>query len=218
MNKEEVRARIGELGVIPAIRVPSAEEALFASQALLHAGIGVVELTMTVPGAIDVIAELARTTPNLMVGAGTALDLDTARRCVDAGAAFLTGPGLDLEILELGARQNILVIPGALTPTEVAAASKAGAELIKIFPCAQLGGPGYIKALKAPFPHAALIASGGVNQQTASDFIRAGASALGIGEHLVPLEAIRLRNEKWIRELCGRFLTIIKEARAISRS
>jgi 2-dehydro-3-deoxyphosphogluconate aldolase/(4S)-4-hydroxy-2-oxoglutarate aldolase len=217
MKKEEVRARICEIGIIPAIRVPSAEEALFASNAVMRGGIGVIELTMTIPGALQVIAELSKTADGLLVGAGTVLDLETARCCVGAGAAFLTGPGLDLEILEFAERENVLVIPGALTPTEVAVASGAGAQLVKIFPCAPLGGAGYIRALKAPFPHVAMIASGGVNQQTASDFIRAGAVALGIGEHLVPAEAARLRNEKWIRELSGRFLNLVKEARAIGK-
>jgi 2-dehydro-3-deoxyphosphogluconate aldolase/(4S)-4-hydroxy-2-oxoglutarate aldolase len=215
MTMEEVRTRIEEIGVIPAIRTASAEEALFAAQAVFRGGINVVELTMTIPGAFDVIRELRRTTPNLMVGAGTVLYLDTARHCLDAGAAFLTSPSFDPEIVEFGASQNALVIPGALTPTEVAAASRAGAGLIKIFPCAPLGGPSYIRALKAPFAHLALIASGGVNQQTASDFIRAGAVALGIGENLIPPEAVRGKKEKWIRELCTRFLGVIREARAL---
>jgi 2-dehydro-3-deoxyphosphogluconate aldolase / (4S)-4-hydroxy-2-oxoglutarate aldolase len=215
MTREEVRGRIEEIGIIPALRVPSAEEALFAAHAVLRGGIGVLEMTMTIPGAFEAIAELTRTSPHLMVGAGTVLDLDTASRCLDAGAAFLTSPSLDLEIVAFGATRNALVIPGALTPTEVAAASKAGADLVKIFPCAQLGGSGYIKALKAPFPHVALMASGGVNQQTASDFIRAGAVVLGIGENLIPPDAVRGKKEKWIHELCVRFLAVIKEARAL---
>jgi 2-dehydro-3-deoxyphosphogluconate aldolase / (4S)-4-hydroxy-2-oxoglutarate aldolase len=215
MTREEVQARIQEIGVMPAIRVASKEDAVFAAGAVFRSGIGVVEMTMTTPGAFEVMAELARTSPELIVGAGTVLDTDTARRCLDAGAAFLTSPGLDVEMIKFAAERDVLVIPGALTPTEVASASRSGAVLIKIFPCAQMGGPSYIKALKAPFPHMALIASGGVNQQTASDFIRSGAVALGIGEHLVPAEAVRARNEKWIRELCGRFLSVIKEARAL---
>jgi 2-dehydro-3-deoxyphosphogluconate aldolase/(4S)-4-hydroxy-2-oxoglutarate aldolase len=215
MTRETVRARIEDMGIIPAVRAASAEDALFAARAVLKGGIGVIEMTMTIPGAFEVIAELRQTHPDLLVGAGTVLLPDTARHCLDAGAAFLTGPGLDPEILEFAAAQNVLAIPGALTPTEVAAASRAGAGLIKIFPCAQMGGPSYIKALKAPFPHVALIASGGVNQQTASDFIRAGAIALGIGEHLIPPDAVRGKKEKWIIELCGRFLGVIKEARAL---
>jgi 2-dehydro-3-deoxyphosphogluconate aldolase/(4S)-4-hydroxy-2-oxoglutarate aldolase len=217
MTREKVRARIEEIGIIPAIRAASAEEALFAAQAVLRGGISVVEMTMTVPGAFEVIAELRRTSPNLMVGAGTVLYLDTARHCLDAGAAFLTGPGLDLEMIEFGVTRNVLVIPGAMTPTEVATASRTGAELIKIFPCAQMGGPNYIRALKAPFPHLALIASGGVNQQTAGDFIRAGSVALGIGENLIPPDALRGRKADWIRELCGRFLGVVREARAIGK-
>jgi len=217
MTRAKAGAAIKEVGIIPAVRVPTAEEALFAAQAVLRGGIGVIEMTMTIPGAFEVITELKRTSPNLLVGAGTVLDLDTARLCMDAGAAFLTGPGLNPELLDFGAAEDLLIIPGALTPTEVATAARAGAELIKIFPCAPLGGPSYIRALKAPFPNVSLIASGGVNQQTASDFIRAGAVALGIGEHLVPPEAVRRRNADWIRELCGRFLGIIREARAIAR-
>jgi 2-dehydro-3-deoxyphosphogluconate aldolase/(4S)-4-hydroxy-2-oxoglutarate aldolase len=215
MTSAEVRARIEEIGIIPAVRVASAEDAVFAAQSVLHGGIGVVELTMTVPGAFDVISELARTSPELIVGAGTVLDPNTARRCLDAGAAFLTSPALDLRIVEFGAKHNVLVIPGALTPTEVSSANTAGAGLIKIFPCAPLGGPSYIKALKAPFPHVALIASGGVNQKTASDFIRAGAVALGIGENLIPPDAVLGKKEKWIHELCTRFLGVIKDARAL---
>jgi 2-dehydro-3-deoxyphosphogluconate aldolase/(4S)-4-hydroxy-2-oxoglutarate aldolase len=215
MTREEVRGRIEEIGIIPAVRVASAEEALFAAHAVLRGGIGVIEMTMTIPGAFEVIAELRRTSPELIVGAGTVLDPDTAGRCLDAGAAFLTNPSLDLDIVAFGATRNVLVIPGALTPTEVAAASKAGAELVKVFPCAQMGGPGYIKALKAPFPYVALMASGGVNQQTASDFIRAGAVVLGIGENLIPPDAVRGKKEKWIHELCVRFLAVIKEARAL---
>jgi 2-dehydro-3-deoxyphosphogluconate aldolase/(4S)-4-hydroxy-2-oxoglutarate aldolase len=215
MTRQRVRARIEEIGIIPAVRAASAADALFAAHAVLRGGIGVLEMPMTIPGAFEVIAELKRTSPHLLVGAGSVFDLDTAAGCLDAGAAFLTSPSLDLEIVEFGATRNVLVIPGALTPTEVAAASKAGAELVKIFPCAQLGGPGYIKALKAPFAHVALMASGGVNQQTAMDFIRAGAAVLGIGENLIPPDAVRGKKEKWIIELCIRFLGVIKEARAL---
>jgi 2-dehydro-3-deoxyphosphogluconate aldolase / (4S)-4-hydroxy-2-oxoglutarate aldolase len=215
MTREEVQARIEEIGIIPAVRAASAEDALFAARTVLKGGIGVIEMTMTTPGAFEAITELKRTSPNLLVGAGTFPDIEAARRCLDAGAVFLTGPGFDPDMLEFAAAQNVLAIPGALTPTEVAAASRAGAGLIKIFPCAQMGGPSYIRALKAPFPHVALMASGGVNQQTASDFIRAGAVALGIGEHLIPSDAVRGKKEKWIIELCGRFLGVIKEARAL---
>jgi len=212
-----VRNRIEEVGIIPAVRVSSQDDAVFAAKSVLQGGISVVEMTMTTPGAFDVIARLRESDPGLVVGAGTVLDLDTARRCLDAGASFLTSPTLDLEILDFGLTNNTLVIPGALTPTEVATAAKAGAEMVKIFPCSLVGGPGYIRALKAPFPQVHLIPAGGVNQQTASDFIRAGSVALGIGVHLIPPDAVQRRKADWIRELCGRFLGIVKEARAISQ-
>jgi 2-dehydro-3-deoxyphosphogluconate aldolase/(4S)-4-hydroxy-2-oxoglutarate aldolase len=214
VKKEEVCARIKEIGILPAIRVPSAEDALFAAGQMFQWGIPIVELTMTVPGAIGVITELSLTHPRLIVGAGTVLDLETARACVDAGAAFISSPGLDPKIVEFTVRQNVAAIPGALTPTEVMMAHNAGADLIKIFPCAAVGGPSYIKALKAPFPHVPFIASGGVNQTTATGYIRAGAAALGIRGELIPPEAIQRRDQNWIHELAGRFLAIVQRARA----
>jgi 2-dehydro-3-deoxyphosphogluconate aldolase/(4S)-4-hydroxy-2-oxoglutarate aldolase len=214
MTKQDVRARIEGIGIIPAIRVSSVEEAVFAAQSVLRGGIQVLEITTTMPGAVEVMAELTRTMPELMVGADAVLDVKTARACLDAGAAFLTSPGLDLEVVNLGAGNDVLVIPGALTPSEVAAACRAGTDFIKIFPCSLVGGANYIKALKGPFPHVAFIASGGVTQQTAGDFIRSGASALGIGEHLIPSEAVRRRNATWILELTRRFIGMVKEARA----
>lgn len=214
MTNHEVRARIEEIGIIPAVRVSSAEDALFAARSVFRGGIGVLEMTMTTPGAMEVIAELTRTTPELMVGAGTVMDMKTACGCLDAGAAFLTSPGLDLEIVHLGAEANVLVIPGALTPSEITVACKAGAAFIKVFPCSLVGGAGYIRAVRAPFPQVAFIASGGVNQQTAGDFIRAGAAALGIGEDLIPHEAVRRRNETWINELTRRFIGMVRDARA----
>jgi 2-dehydro-3-deoxyphosphogluconate aldolase / (4S)-4-hydroxy-2-oxoglutarate aldolase len=213
MRKEEVCARIKEIGILPAIRVPSAEDALFAAGEMLRCGIPVVELTMTVPGAIGVITELARTHPQLTVGAGTVLDIETARACVDAGAAFVTSPGADMRIVEFAVKHNVAAIPGALTPTEVMMAHNAGADLVKIFPCAAVGGPSYIKALRAPFPHVPFIASGGVDQATAVGFIRAGAVALGIRGELIPPEAIQRRDHNWIGELAGRFIGFVHRAR-----
>ncbi len=147
------------------------------------------------------------------MGAGTVLDVETARKCVDAGAAFISSPGLDPQTVAFVVRHNVCAIPGALTPSEIMMAHDAGADLIKIFPCANVGGPSYIKALKAPFPDVALVASGGVDQVTASDFIRAGACALGIRGKLIPPEAIERRDENWIHELTGRFLGIVKRTR-----
>jgi 2-dehydro-3-deoxyphosphogluconate aldolase/(4S)-4-hydroxy-2-oxoglutarate aldolase len=214
MTKEDVRTRIQEVGIIPAIRVSSTQDAQFAAESIAGAGIPIVELTMTVPGAIELIADLSRNKPSVIVGAGTVLDLETARQCLDAGAKFLTSPGLDLRIVEFALGQNVVVIPGALTPTEVMMASNAGVDFVKVFPCSQLGGARYIKALKEPFPHVPLIASGGVNQETAADFILAGAIALGIGGALIPHESIGYRQPHRIHELARRFVAIVDAARA----
>jgi 2-dehydro-3-deoxyphosphogluconate aldolase/(4S)-4-hydroxy-2-oxoglutarate aldolase len=213
MNREQVRARIQEIGIIPGIRVSSPEDALFAAEAVASGGIPIVELTMTVPGAIEVIAHLVRNAPELIVGAGTVWDTEMARRCLDAGAMFLTSTGLDIQTVEFAARENVVVFPGALTPSEVMMASKAGADFVKIFPCSQLGGAPYIKALKAPFPQVRLIASGGVNQQNAADFFVAGATAVGVGAHLIPKKAIELRQPHRIHELAVRLVNIVKNAR-----
>ena len=215
MEKQKIRTSIEEIGIVPALRLSSAEDARFAAEVVSGAGIPIVEITMTVPGAIEVISDLARHNPDLIMGAGTVFDVETARRCVDAGASFLTSTGLDLEMVEFAVKEDVVVIPGALTPTEVMMAWKAGPDFVKIFPCAQVGGAGYIKALKKPFPHVPLIAAGGVNQQTASDFIRAGAVAIGVGKDLIPLEAIQRRQPHRIQELAHRFLAMVKSARSL---
>jgi 2-dehydro-3-deoxyphosphogluconate aldolase/(4S)-4-hydroxy-2-oxoglutarate aldolase len=214
MTKEEVRARIEEIGVIPAVRFRSAEDARFATQAVSRGGIPIVEITMTVPGAIALIADLARNSPDVIVGAGTIFDKETASRCLDAGAKFLTSPGLDLQLVEFALSKDVVVLAGALTPTEVTMAWKAGADFVKIFPCAPVGGEKYIKALKGPFRHVPLIAAGGVNQMTAASFILAGASAIGVGGELVPQEAIQHRQEERIHELARRFVGFVSKARA----
>ncbi len=217
MTKEDVRARIAEIGIIPAVRLYSARDALFAAETIRESGIPIVEVTMTVPGAIAVISELAkRYSDTLIVGAGTLFDVVTAQQCLDAGATFLTTPGPELEIVEFAAKRGTVVFPGALTPGEVTAMWKAGADFVKIFPCAQVGGPSYIQALKAPFQQVPLIASGGVNQENAIDFIRAGALALGIGRHLIHPDAIKNREDGWIRELSHRYLSLVKQARSLN--
>lgn len=213
MKKEQVRARIEEIGIIPAIRVSSPQDAMFAAETVCRSGIPIVEVTMTIPGAIEVITELAQNNPTVIAGAGTVLDLETARRCLDSGAQFLTSTGLDLDIVAFAVKHDIVVLPGALTPTEVMAAWKARPDFVKIFPCSQVGGPSYIRALKGPFPHIPFIAAGGVNQQTVADFILAGAVAVGIGGELIPHEAIHLRQEHWIGELARRFAAMVKDAR-----
>jgi 2-dehydro-3-deoxyphosphogluconate aldolase/(4S)-4-hydroxy-2-oxoglutarate aldolase len=215
MTSDEVRARIEEIGIIPSIRVSSADDALFAAETVCSGGIPIVELTTTVPRAIEVIADLVRKSPNVIVGAGTVLDLDTARRCLDAGAYFLTSTGLDLKVVEFALEEKTLVLPGVLTPTEIIAAWKAGADLVKVFPCAPVGGAAYLKALKAPFPQVKFIASGGVNQRTVEEFILAGAVAVGIGGDLIPRKAIELRQPHRIAELAGRYLQMVNNARSL---
>jgi 2-dehydro-3-deoxyphosphogluconate aldolase/(4S)-4-hydroxy-2-oxoglutarate aldolase len=214
MNRETIRIRIEEIGIVPAIRLLSAEDALFAAEAVVDSGIPIAEVTMTTPGAIEVISKLARNRPELIVGAGTIIDIETARRCLDAGAKFLTSPGLDIEVVAFALKNDVVVMPGALTPSEIMAASKAGADFVKIFPCSLLGGASYIKALRSPFPQTPLIASGGVTQGNVADFILAGASGVGIGRDLINPEAVQRREVDWIRELAGRFLKTVKHARA----
>ena len=215
MTRAEVRARIEEIGILPAIRVSSSADALFGAETAYHAGIPVAEITMTTPGAIEVISRLAKDLPNMIVGAGTVLDADTARRCLDAGAKFLTSTGFVLEVVEVALKNDVVVFPGALTPTEVIAAWRSGSDFVKVFPCSANGGHSYIRALKVPFPQIPMIASGGVNQLTAVDFILAGAAALGVGAELIPSEALRVRNERQIQELARRFLGMVREGRAL---
>lgn len=214
MKREEARARIEEIGIIPAVRASTSECAHYAAGAMYRAGIPIAEIRMTTPGAIDVIADVAKSYPDMIVGGGTVLDKETARRCVDAGASFLTSPGLVMEVVEFALKSEVVVFPGVLTASEVIMAWKAGSDLVKIFPCAQVGGDSYIRALKVPFPQVPLIASGGVNQRTASKFILAGACALGIGTELIPEEAVVRRREAWIHELARRYLKMVKDARA----
>ena len=213
MTRAEVRTRIEEVGILPAIRVSSSADALFSAEAVFQAGIPVAEITMTTPGAIEVISRIARDLPDMIVGAGTVLDVDTAQRCVDAGALFLTSTGLVLDVVEFALANEVAVFPGALSPTEVIAAWRTGGDFVKVFPCSANGGYRYIQALKIPFPQIPMIASGGVNQQTAFDFIRAGAAVLGIGAELMPPEALRARNQKQIHELARRYLGMVKDAR-----
>ena len=213
MNRQEVRGRIEEVGIIPAVRVSSAEDALFAAEAVSRGGIPIVEVTLTVPDAHKVIAHLVQNAPEVIVGAGGVPDVDMARSCLDAGAKFLASDGLDPEIVNFALKENVVVIPGTLTPSEVMRAWKMGPDFVKIVPCGQVGSASYIRALKAMFPQVPLIAAGGVNQQTASSFILAGAIALGIGAELIPREAIRMRQPDRIGELARRFVGFVSSTR-----
>ena len=215
MTRETVRSRIEEIGIFPGIRLDKEEDALYAAETVYNAGIPVAEITMTVPGAVEVIRRLSQRFPEMVVGAGTVLDKETAARCIDAGAVFITSTGFVLEVVEFALNKNVVVIPGALTPTEVIAAWKTGADFVKIFPAAPVGGDQYIRSLKIPLPQIPLIASGGVNQLTAANFIRAGASAVGVGVELMPKDAIRLRQGQRIHELARRFVGFVAEGRSI---
>ena len=213
MKKHEVRGWIEETGVIAAIRVYSAEDALFAAAAVASSGIPVVEITLTVPQATQVISHLLKSIPGIVVGAGGVTHAEVAIQCLEAGAQFLTSDGLHPEVIELAANQGVVVIPGALTPTEVITAWGLSSDFVKVVPCAQIGGETYIGALHRMFPHIPLIASGGVTQQNASKFIVAGAMALGVGRELIPAEAIRLRQPDRIGELARRFVGFVKNGR-----
>jgi 2-dehydro-3-deoxyphosphogluconate aldolase/(4S)-4-hydroxy-2-oxoglutarate aldolase len=215
MNKQQIRDRILEIGIVPVVRASSAAEALLAAEAVCTGGIPIVEITMTVPGAVEVIRELQRSVlAGVLIGAGTVLDAETARRCVDAGAEFLVSPGLNLPTVEFAAREGKLMLAGALTPTEVMMAWNGGADLVKIFPCGQVGGAKYIKALKGPFPQIPLVPTGGVNLNTAAEFIEAGAAALGVGGELVQGEALKSGKPEAIVENARQFLAVVQQARA----
>ncbi len=213
MKKEEVCDLIKKVGIIPAIRVSSGDDAHFAAEAVTRGGIPIVEITMTVPGATELITHLVRYHPTMIVGAGTVCDTETARKCIDVGASFLTAPGFDAAIVDFAVKQNVAVLPGALTPTEVLSAWRAGSDFVKVFPCALVGGDKYIKALKASFTQIPLIAAGGVNQQTAANYILSGAAAIGVGKELIPTEAIECKQSERIRELALRFSRAVKDAR-----
>jgi len=215
VNQEEVCDLIKAVGIIPAIRVSSSDDAHFAVEAVAGGGIPVVEITMTCPEAVEMISHLIKYHPKLLVGAGTVLKIETAQQCIDAGAGFITAPGFNPKIVEFVANRSVAVLAGALTPTEVVAASEAGSHFVKVFPCAPVGGDAYIRALNTALPDIPLIAAGGVNQQTTRGFILAGASAIGVGKDLIPPDAIERRQATRIRELAHRYIGFVKEAREL---
>jgi len=219
MLKDEVRRRITGVGIVPVVRASSPREALDAVEAVCRGGIRVVEITMTVPGAMEIIRELIKSgEPDVLVGAGTVLNPESARRCLDAGAQFIVSPGLNLNTIELAQKEGVLVMPGAFSPTEIIAAWDAGADLVKVFPCGNVGGPKYIKALKGPLPQIPLIPTGGVTLENAAEFILAGSEALGIGGELVQNAALRAGRPEIITEAARKFVEIVKKARGQSTS
>jgi len=214
MTKEQVRARVLEVGIVPVVRAPSAKKALAAAEAVAAGGITIVELTMTVPGALDAIAELVkRAGKDIVIGAGTVLDAQTAQKCFDVGAQFLVSPGFDLETVKAARVAGKLIMAGALTPTEVIMAWKAGADFVKVFPASAVGGPSYLRALRGPLPQVPLVPTGGVNLNTAADFLRAGAAALGIGGELVSAAALESGDTTPITEAAKKYLAIVKQTR-----
>jgi 2-dehydro-3-deoxyphosphogluconate aldolase/(4S)-4-hydroxy-2-oxoglutarate aldolase len=215
MEKQAVRGRILQIGIVPVVRASSPGEARTAAECVCKGGIPIVEITMTVPGAIEVIRELAKhAASELLVGAGTVLNAETAQRCIDAGAQFLVSPGFKGETVALAVREGKLIMAGALTPTEVLTAWEAGADFVKVFPCGQVGGAKYIKALKGPLPGISLVPTGGVNLATAAEFLEAGAAALGIGGELVHPVALQSGNKEAIVENARKFVAIVLETRA----
>jgi 2-dehydro-3-deoxyphosphogluconate aldolase / (4S)-4-hydroxy-2-oxoglutarate aldolase len=215
MDKQNVRERIMEVGIVPVVRAASAGEACIAAEAVCQGGIPIVEITMTVPGAVELIRDLVQNCGSeVLIGAGTVLNRDEAGRCIDAGAEFLVSPGLNLPTVAFARGAGKLIMAGALTPTEVMAAWDAGADFVKIFPCGQVGGAKYIKALKGPFPHIPFIPTGGVNLNTAAEFLEAGSVALGIGGELVQADALKANKPEIIVENARKFLAIVKHTRA----
>jgi len=213
MNKLAVRALIEKIGIVPVIRASSAEEARFAADCVCKGGVPIVEITMTVPGAVEVIRELAKAMPEMLVGAGTVLNEEAAHKCADAGAQFLVTPGFDAPTIVAAQERDLLIMAGALTPTEVMAATKSGTDFVKVFPCGSLGGPKYIQALRGPFPEVPLVPTGGVNLETAADYIRAGAAALGVGGEMISKEALKARDGDVISKLAALFVDLVRDAR-----
>ena len=212
--KDEILRRIRETGVVPVVRAESASEALAVVEAIRAGGISILEITMTVPGAIEVIRQLvSRLAPEVTIGAGTVIETQQARDCITAGAQFIVAPSLNLEVIALCQQQNVPVFPGALTPTEVVTAWQAGADIVKVFPCGSVGGAKYLRALKAPFPQIELMPTGGVTLETAADFIRAGAAALGVGADLVDVKAIRSGQPEKVTRAAAAYIETVRTAR-----
>ncbi|WP_438042185.1 bifunctional 4-hydroxy-2-oxoglutarate aldolase/2-dehydro-3-deoxy-phosphogluconate aldolase [Sorangium sp. So ce128] len=215
MNREQVVRRIEEIGIVPVVRAPSGELAVRAARALCAGGIEVIEITMTVPDALSVMREIAsRMGGHVLVGAGTVLTADAARRCIEAGAEFIVSPGLNLEVIRAAHDLGKAVFPGALTPTEVITAWNAGADTVKLFPCSAMGGAKYLRALRAPLPEVKMMPTGGVNLTTARDFIEAGAVALGVGGELVDAAALAAGKDEVLTERAREFMSVVSAARA----
>lgn len=211
----DVMQRIREVGLVPVVRAASPDEALAAVEAIRAGGIPILEITLTVPGAVGIIRELAKRIGDAaLIGAGTVLDAETAQECIDAGAKFIVSPALDIPTIELCRRLVVPVFAGALTPTEILTAWKAGASAVKVFPANSVGGASYLKSVKAPLPQIELLPTGGVNLNTVAEFIKAGAFALGVGADLVDLAALRRGDSAAITEKAKQYVAAVAEARS----
>jgi 2-dehydro-3-deoxyphosphogluconate aldolase/(4S)-4-hydroxy-2-oxoglutarate aldolase len=213
MKKQIVLDLIEREKLIPVVRVSAPQEAMEVAEAVKAGGVSLIEITMTVPGAMDVIEELSRKHGDeMIIGAGTVLDVETGRVAILAGARFLVSPNLNLDLIHLARQAGVAVIPGAMTPTEIVTAWDTQADMVKVFPIAQLGGPDYIKALRGPLPQIPLVPTGGVNLQNAGSFIQAGATALGVGGELIDKKAVADKRFEVITENARAFLNAIREA------
>jgi 2-dehydro-3-deoxyphosphogluconate aldolase/(4S)-4-hydroxy-2-oxoglutarate aldolase len=214
MHRQNILGSIIDIGVVPVVRTNSAESAIRAIEALYRGGIRAAEITMTVPGALHALEKVASEFGDrITLGAGTVLDPETARACMLAGAQFLVTPALNLRTIEMAKRYSKVITPGALTPTEVLAAWDAGADMVKIFPCGAVGGPKYIKALKAPFPQIEMIPTGGVSLETTAEFLRAGAAAVAVGGELIDAKNIAEGRYEVFEERARHFLAEVARAR-----
>jgi 2-dehydro-3-deoxyphosphogluconate aldolase/(4S)-4-hydroxy-2-oxoglutarate aldolase len=215
VDKQAILSGIIDIGVVPVVRTSSAESAIRAIQAIFRGGIRAAEITMTVPGAVKALEKIAdEFGDQIVLGAGTVLDPETARVCMLAGAQFFVTPALNVKTIEVARRYSKVIFPGALTPTEVVTAWDAGADAVKIFPCSAVGGAKYIKALKGPFPQIEMIPTGGVNLDTAADFLRAGACAVAVGGELVDAKTIQEGRYEVFEERAKQYLQVVKNARA----
>jgi 2-dehydro-3-deoxyphosphogluconate aldolase/(4S)-4-hydroxy-2-oxoglutarate aldolase len=215
MNRTEICQRIEATGIVPIVRAPSAEIAATVARAILAAGIDVLEITTSVPHATDLLRQLRKEVgTDVVLGAGTVLDAATAKACIEAGAEFLVAPGLDVDTIRAAHALDKPCMPGALTPTEVIAAWRAGADMVKIFPCSALGGASYLRTLKAPLPQIKMLPTGGVDLTTAEAFIRAGASALGVGASVFDLKLLANQGPAAITDRCRQLMAVVRKARA----
>jgi 2-dehydro-3-deoxyphosphogluconate aldolase/(4S)-4-hydroxy-2-oxoglutarate aldolase len=215
MNKQQILSLILDIGVVPVVRTSSAESAIRSIESVYRGGIRAAEITMTVPGAIRALEKIAdQFGDSIVLGAGTVLDPETARACMLAGAQFFVTPALNIATIELAQRYSRPIMPGALTPTEVVTAWQAGADAVKIFPASAVGGAKYIKALKGPFPHIEMIPTGGVNLDTAADFLKAGACAIAVGGELIDAQTIKDNRYEVFEERAKQYLEIVRKTRS----